>query len=51
VSCLHPLPSQDYANIKAGAYPLPWDMSLTNRQNNPAFILSRCEARASAERC
>ncbi|GBF94272.1 S-adenosyl-L-methionine-dependent methyltransferase [Raphidocelis subcapitata] len=31
--------SQDLANIKAGAYKLPWDMTTpTHRQFNPAFV-------------
>eukprot|EP00879_Flechtneria_rotunda_P014865 GHRR01015532.1.p1 GENE.GHRR01015532.1~~GHRR01015532.1.p1 ORF type:complete len:444 (+),score=155.17 GHRR01015532.1:980-2311(+) len=33
---------QDLANIKAGWYKLPWDMTtLTHRQYNPIYIMSR----------
>eukprot|EP00898_Chlorokybus_atmophyticus_P004509 jgi/Chlat1/5059/Chrsp33S05061 len=30
---------QDYANIKAGYYKLPWDMNLRHRQLNPLFVV------------
>lgn len=36
---------QDFENIKAGAYSLPWDMiTLGHRQANPLFILQRASA-------
>ncbi|KAG2500769.1 hypothetical protein HYH03_001531 [Edaphochlamys debaryana] len=39
--------SQDLDNIRAGAYPLPWDMTTpfpNNRQFDPFFVLSRSAA-------
>ncbi|GIL58513.1 hypothetical protein Vafri_13460 [Volvox africanus] len=32
---------QDYDNIRAGIYPMPWDMTPSHRQNNPLFMLAR----------
>ena len=33
---------QDLANIKSGAYKLPWDMTtITHRQYNPLFVLNK----------
>lgn len=37
-----PFALQDYENIQAGAYPLPWDMtSLSHRQYSPLWQLGR----------